>query len=96
MATVKQYSLNLWKVQRTVMKKLGLDIAWAGPAEKVPAMASAVMLATLVKILTDKGVVTDAELNTAYTTVRDADFPIVWPAPPPMGEGEPEDPDLGA
>lgn len=97
MATVKQYSLNLWKVQKVVMKKLGLDVTWGGPADKISAMGSDVMLAVLIKMLVDKGIVTDAELNAAYTAVASATFPpVIWPAPPPMGEGDPADPDLGA
>lgn len=96
MPTVKQYSLNLWKVQKVIMSKLGLNVSWSGPEDKARAMTEDIMLGTLLKVLVDKGLVTDAELNAAYTTVATATFPPgVWAPPPPLGEGDPADPDLG-
>lgn len=96
MATVKQYSRNLWTVQKTIMRKLGLDVLWGGPEDKIRAMSGDVMLGTLIKLLTDKGVLTDAELNAAYTAVAAFDFPVIRDGPlPPLGEGDPADPDLG-
>lgn len=96
MATIKQYTTNLWRVQKVVMRKLGLAVAWSGSEEKIRALGSDVLLATLLKILVDKGVMTDGELNAAYLAVANADFPVIKDqAFPALGEGEPADPDLG-
>jgi hypothetical protein len=94
-ATVKQYTLNLWRFQKTVCRKLGMDPSRGTDAEKAQIISGNVLTAVLIKILTDKGVMTDAELNAAYTAVAGADFPVLRTVLPEPGEGEPDDPDLG-
>lgn len=97
MATIKQYARNLWQVQRSVAQKLGVNIAWSQPDLRVVALSSDVCLATLIKVLTDKGVVTDPELQTAFNAVLNADFPKQTSSiPAPDENGDVPDPDLGA
>lgn len=94
MATVKQYAINLWKTHRAVAQKLGMNMAVGGPEERIRALSSDVLLAGLVKILTDKGVVTDAELNAMYTSLANADYPRPGTVPQDPDQQAP-DPDLG-
>lgn len=98
MATVKQYAIQLWQTQKTVSQKLGADIASSDTTSRVVAVTSDVMLAGLIKILVDKGVITNQDLTAAYTAITNASFPQLGPVVPlSMGEGNPvPDPDLGA
>lgn len=97
MATVKQYALNLWKAQKVVVRKLGMDITWGGPADRVRFISDDIMLAGLIKILVDKGVITDADLTSAYNAITNMAFPSlpVVPRPDLDGGGAADDPDLG-
>lgn len=98
MATIKAYTLNLWRAHKTVAAKLGMDISWGDSQDRVRAISTDVMLATLIKALTDKGVLTDTELNALYTQVTNATFPTLPPVPSPDLDhgGVAPDPDLGA
>ena len=97
MATLKQYARQLWITQRSVCEKLGVKIAWSSLEQRVLVISSDVNLAMLVKILTDKGVITDAELQAVATQVRNADFPPLVHFPPPDDdEFVTPDPDLGS
>lgn len=97
MATVKQYALRLFKTQKSVAQQLGTDITWGGADARVAALTNDVMLAALIKILVDAGVITDAQLTAAYGAVTSAVFP---PQPAviqsPMDGTPVPDPDLGA
>lgn len=97
MATVKQYTANLWKAHKVVCRKLGMDVSWGDPGERVRVVSSDVMLAGLLKILVDKGVISDADLTAAYTAITNATFPVLPPVGyPNFAEGDvAADPDLG-
>lgn len=75
MATLKAYATNLWKVQRAVCAKLGLQVAAAPLSERALAVSGDILLGTLCKVLVDKGLVTDAELNAAYNAAASANIP---------------------
>jgi|SRR5689334_13484705 len=97
MATVKQYALQLWSAHKTVCQKLGSDITWGSVDERVRVLGTDVMLGTLIKVLVDQGVVTNAQLTAAYNAVTSATFPSLPPdiAAPDTGQTVP-DPDLGS
>lgn len=95
MATVKQYALSLWRTHRAVCRKLGADLSWGDPAERIRMIGSDVMLAALIKVLTDKSLVTDQELNSVFTAITNADFPVIRPVTAPEPGQETPDPDLG-
>lgn len=97
MATLKAYTRNLWRVHRTVTAKLGLNVTWGVPEQRVLVIADDLMLAGLVKLLVDKGLITDAELNAMYSAVE----ALALPKQPavvaaPSEDEAPADPDLGA
>lgn len=96
MATIKAYARNLWNVHKIVSQKLGTDIRWGSSEARVAALTNDVCLAGIVKILTDKGLITDAELQAVFTTITNADFPR-QPAiiNAPGEDGVIADPDLG-
>lgn len=97
MATVKQYALKLWDIRTTVSRQLGSDIATADAATRAEAMASDVVTATVLKLLVDKGVVTDAQLNAAAAAIMGAAFPQLPVVVASSMDGGPvPDPDLGA
>lgn len=95
MATVKAYALNLWRAHRTISRKLGLSVDYGSADVQVLVASSDVMLAGLVKVLTDKGLVTDAELNTVYTALANFTYPPLSTTPAPEDGGTAPDIDLG-
>lgn len=98
MAALKIYATNLWKAQRAICQKLGLQVASAPLSERALAVSGDILLATLCKVLVDKGLVTDAELNAAYNAAAGANIPqlaVDVPMPTQDGETAP-DPDMGA
>lgn len=95
MATVKQYTLSLWRAHRAVCRKLGTDVSWGDSSERVRAVSSDLMLAGLIKVLTDKGLITDQELNAVYSAITTADLPALPPVGCPDTGQWPSDPDLG-
>ncbi|MEH0574291.1 hypothetical protein QBA54_07305 [Streptomyces sp. B21-108] len=96
MATVKQYTLSLWRAHRAVCRKLGADLSWGDSTERIRMIGSDVMLAGLIKVLTDKGLVTDQELNTVFAAITNSDFPALSPVLAPEPGHETADPDLGS
>ena len=96
MATVKQYTLNLWRAHKTVCQKLGMDVTYGDPQERVRVISWDVMLAGLVKVLTDKVLVTDAELTAVFNAITSASFPPLPLVSPPDFDQTVPDPDLGA
>lgn len=98
MAALKVYATNLWKVQRAVCAKLGLQVASAPLSERALAVSGDILLGTLCKLLVDKGLVTDAELNAAFNATAAASIPqlaVTVPMPTQDGESAP-DPEMGA
>lgn len=94
MATIKQYARNLWQAHRAVARKLGTDPAVGSPDERIQILSTDVLLAGLCKALTDAGVLTDAQLNTVFTAVANADYPVQRAVLQPE-DGPAPDPDLG-
>lgn len=96
MATIKQYALRLWRAHATVSRKLGVDVEWGALDKRVQTLSADVMLAGLVKVLTDKGLITDTELNQIYAQITNASFPALSVSIPAPQEGVTvPDPDLG-
>lgn len=95
MASVKTYAIQLWRVHRVVSRKLGADISWGSIDSRVNAITTDLMIATLIKVLTDKGVVTDQELQAMFTAVASADLPAQPNTVPPVDNGNVPDPDIG-
>lgn len=97
MATVKQYTLRLWGIRKTVAQKLGTDICTADITTRAEALASDVVTATILKLLVDNGVLTDAQLNAAANAVIGTSFPQLQPVVVSSMDGASvPDPDLGA
>lgn len=95
MATIKQYAIQLWQTHKIVSRKLGADVSWGDISGRAGAMTESVMLAGLLKILVDKGVITNQDLTTAYTAITNADFPQLPNMVLPVDGGTPPDPDIG-
>lgn len=95
MATVKQYALNLWRAHRTISQKLGLSVDYGSSDVQAMTASADVMLAGLIKILTDKGVITDGELTTVYTALANANYPLLYTTPAPEDGATAPDIDLG-
>lgn len=97
MATFKQYALKIWDTHRAVSQKLGADISTAELTDRVNAVTTDVILAGLVKALTDAGVITDAQLNAAYNAIKAAPLPPLPAVVTPTSDNPAgPDPDLGA
>jgi len=95
MATLKTYAKQLWSVQRSVCEKLGVQIAWAPLDQRAAMLSSDVTTAMIIKLLTDKGVITDAELLALANQVKAADFPQLAVSVTANADGSMPDPDLG-
>lgn len=97
MATFKQYAMRLWSAHKSVSQKLGSDVSTAPLTDRVNAMTTDIIIAGLIKTLTDAGVITDAQLNTAYNAITNATLPSL-PAVVTRTSDRPTvpDPDLGA
>lgn len=96
MATLKAYARQLWGVQRAVCEKLGVQIAWAPVDQRAAVLSSDVTTAIILKLLTDKGVITDAELLALANQVKAADIPPLVINVSPNEDGTMPDPDLGS
>lgn len=97
MATVKQYALQLWGAHKVVSAKLGLNVEWGSADVRTSVIATDVMLGTVLKVLVDKGLVTNADLTAAFNAVAGAAFPSLPSVVPNSSDGQPiPDPDLGA
>ncbi len=96
MATIKQYMKSMWTNQKIIAQKLGLDLRWSDQQTRVMALSTDACIAVLVKTLTDKGVITDQELQAAAALLQNADFPqLPSHVSAPGDDGVVPDPDLG-
>jgi hypothetical protein len=97
MATVKVYAISIWKVQQAVSRKLGYDFRVADLPVRVMVASTSIMIGAVLRVLFLKNVVTDAELETLFTAVADADYPQLPHSPPQVPEDDSEipPPDLG-
>jgi hypothetical protein len=75
MASIGEYVNQMRDRQTVIARRFGSDISRARKPERVLNLALLVLLAAVVKALTDKGVVTDGELLAALNSARDIDWP---------------------
>lgn len=83
MASLATYVGQLWDRQRTIAVKFGADLSRADKQTRVLDRSLLVLLATVIKTLVDKGVLTDAELLATLDTARDAAYADEPIEPPP-------------
>lgn len=86
MTTVRQYVASLRTVGRTVGRAIGCDVAILTAEERAKLNLITAMNCVLIKLLVDKGLITDADVQAAYTAFMQdpASYPDV-PPPPPFG-----------
>lgn len=85
MATLSQYTNQLRAKQEALSRKLGAWLPGMSPEPRVVLACSDATFAVLLKLLVDKGLVTDAELQAAFAAASAADFVPeagVQPRPP--------------
>jgi len=77
MATLKTYVTNIWSAQKTIYRKLtgNGDLKIMSWDLRVAFLTIDVILGVILKALTDKGVITDLELQTALTNAVNASYP---------------------
>lgn len=84
MATLKNYGRTLWDIQQTVCNKIGMDLRQASFETRCLVICIDAPLALLIKVLVDKGVFSDAELNGAVQAIRNMTFAPLSTVPPPV------------
>lgn len=102
MATLKTYVMNIWGAQKTIYAKL---TGGTGDLKVIPFnlrvafLTIDVILGVIIKALTDKGVITDADLQVAINNATSASYPeqpqFVKPIDEESGTVS-QDPNLGA
>lgn len=101
MATLKAYVTNIWSAEKTIYAKLTGnkgDLKIMPYELRVAFLTVNVILGVILKALTDKGAVTDADLQAAINNATSATYPV-QPGEVPrtdvdLGTTSP-DPDLG-
>ncbi len=101
MATLKTYVRTLWAAEKTIYSKLGGtgDLRVIPYSVRLIVLTLDVILSVLIKALTDKAVITDAELNAALAVATSATYPVQPEIIPTEDEDRgthPVDPDVGA
>lgn len=87
MTTVKGYALSMRPALVAVSRKLGVDLSMEGQQPRVLLGAVVLLISGLVKILVDKGVLTDQELQ-VYLNGLAADTYLPEPGNPvPVAPG---------
>lgn len=71
MASAKQYLVQLKQVLQAVAFKMGHDLTETQKSDRVLVNSLGLTVAVLMKLLVDKGIVTNAELSAAFDFVRD-------------------------
>lgn len=66
MASIGDYLQRLRLMHRATAKRMGLDLQGASQENRVLAASAGAVIATIVKALVDKGVITDADLEAAW------------------------------
>jgi hypothetical protein len=69
-ATVKQYGTRLWRAYRTLGRAMGVDLGSMPKETRVLVKATCAILGTLLKVLVDRNVVTDAQLEAGYAAAE--------------------------
>lgn len=86
MASVKQYVAAMLDVEQKIARKLDSDISQLSKEFRVLNLALLVVVAVVVKTLTDNAVITDAQLNAVLAAARDDAYqPEPSEPPPPSG-----------
>lgn len=87
MTTVKQYVQALRPVGRRVGQAIGCDVGIQEDEARATLNLIMGMVCVLIKLLVDAGLITDAQITTAYQTFLQtpADYPDVPPRPAPGG-----------
>lgn len=70
MATVGQYVTQLWTQQRALAKRLGTDLGRADKPTRVLNTANLILAAIIIKVLVDKGVITNQDLAAGLATAQ--------------------------
>jgi hypothetical protein len=81
--TIKTYVAGIRSVVRNVSRYLGEDTALESQSDRVAGMSILAALCVLIKLLVDKGVITDADVQTAYAALNadTASYPDAPPTP---------------
>jgi hypothetical protein len=97
-ATTKQYALSLYDAFAAVSSKLGYDVRQADLPLRTVVTTTCVLLGGVLRILFTKNLATDAEMNTVFTNIKNAEYPQLPFTAPVVDENNPSPapPDLGA
>lgn len=82
MTTIPQYVKIMRDTQWDIAKRLGADISATDQQTRIALLSNLSVQAVLIKLLVDKGIVTDAELLTAVNALRSS--PWQPPREPPQ------------
>lgn len=75
MAAFRTYARTLWNTQVSVCSQLGIDLTTASQVVRIQMICTDIMMAGLIKVLTDAGVITDAQLKVVFDAITAATFP---------------------
>jgi hypothetical protein len=89
-ATLKTYARTLWDVQQTVGRALGFDLRRSSLEVRALVISVDAALSLILKILVDKGLLSDIELNAAVQQVRNMSFTPLERQPPPLDPDHPD------
>jgi hypothetical protein len=95
MATVPEYAAMLRQAGRAVGAKMGVQLSAIGVETRVALRVVIGIIAALVKLLVDKGVITDEEIQTALGSSVAQEYPaepVVPPDPPQLPSDPPAEP----
>lgn len=97
MGTIQQYATTLRDVGHDISLKMGYDLRQADLPVRALFTVTCMLIGGVVRVMFNKGVATDAELNTVFTNIRNATYPTLPAVAPPVGEDGtvPAPPDLG-
>jgi len=81
---VKQYVQGIRPVARKVGQAMGADVGIQAEEQRITLNLIMGMVCVLIKLLVDTGLITDAQITTAFGTFLNtpADYPDVPPQPP--------------
>jgi hypothetical protein len=74
-ATLPQYLQRLRLMHRATAKKMGLSLQDQDATDRVLAASAGAVIAVIVKTLTDKGVITDADLEATWAEMEALTLP---------------------
>jgi hypothetical protein len=86
MTAISVYADALKQSAAVVARKMGVNFAGASKETRVIVRVTLGVFATLIKLLVDKGVFTDAEVQAAFDATAGSaytDEPVMTPEPPP-------------